>query len=147
MKIILLHDVSKIGKRFDVKKVSDGYASNFLIPRNLAEFATPKKLRSLEEQKKRKEDETKIQHELLQKDLKKLDKKTVTLTARTNEQGHLFKGIHEEDILSVIEKELGCSFPRDTIKLSEAIKTVGEFPLEAVIGEGKARFTLTITAA
>lgn len=146
MKVILLQDVPKIGRRYEVKDVASGYASNFLIPRDLATPATIKKIKALEEQKKRRQDEAEIQHALLKKNLEKLNKKTIPLMARANEQGHLFKSTHEEDILSAIESEIGCRFPEGTIKLQEIIKTVGEFPLEAVVGEDKASFTLSVTA-
>jgi len=146
MKVILLQDVPRIGRRYDVKEVTPGYASNFLIPRDLAEPATAKKLSALKERKDNEQAKTEIQHKLLKKDLEKLDKKTVTIGVSANEQGHLFKGIHEGDILSAIEGELGCRFPEGSIKLEEALKTVGKFPLEAVIGEDKASFTLAITS-
>lgn len=147
MKIILLQDVPKIGRRHEVKEVASGYASNFLIPRDLATPATTKKIKALEEQKKRSQDETEVQRALLKKSLEKLNKQTITIATRANEQGHLFKSIHEKDILSAIEKEIGCRFPEGSIELQEILKTVGKFPLKAVIGEDGASFTLVVTSS
>ncbi|OGZ20756.1 MAG: 50S ribosomal protein L9, partial [Candidatus Nealsonbacteria bacterium RIFCSPHIGHO2_02_38_10] len=51
MKVILLQDVEKLGKKYDVKDIKDGYAKNFLMPKNLAKPATKKALKLLENQK------------------------------------------------------------------------------------------------
>ena len=52
MKVIFLQDVPRVGKRHDVKEVNDGYAANFLLPRKLAEVATPHAVAALERRKK-----------------------------------------------------------------------------------------------
>ncbi len=51
MKVILLKDVQALGRKFDIKDVADGHASNFLLPKKLAEMATEKALKRLEEMK------------------------------------------------------------------------------------------------
>ena len=48
MKVILLKDVAKIGRRFEIKEVPDGYALNKLIPKNMAQFATPENIKRIE---------------------------------------------------------------------------------------------------
>ena len=52
MKVIFLQDVPRVGKKYDVKEVNDGYAMNFLLPRKLVELATPKSIAELEIRKK-----------------------------------------------------------------------------------------------
>ena len=47
MQVIFLHDVPRVGKKYDVKEVNDGYAVNFLLPRKLAVIATPKAVQNL----------------------------------------------------------------------------------------------------
>lgn len=64
MKVILLEDVKKIGNKFDVKEVSDGYARNFLIPNGLADVATAGALKELEKRKTQMEKED---HELMKR--------------------------------------------------------------------------------
>ena len=146
MKVILLQDIPYVGKRHDVKEVASGYASNFLIPQNLVLLATTKRIKALEERRKRFQAETELQHKLLKKNLEKLSGKTISIRVRVNDQGHLFQSIHEKDVLSAIETELGCRFPEETLELSETIKEVGEFPLKATIDEDKASFTLAVLA-
>jgi large subunit ribosomal protein L9 len=67
MKVILLKDVAKMGKKNDIKNVSDGHALNFLIPQGLVEVATPKSLKKVEVIKSREDAEKKIKTDLLLK--------------------------------------------------------------------------------
>ena len=69
MKVIFLQDVSRVGKRYDVKEVNGGYAMNFLFPRKLAEPATPKALTALEMRQKEIVVEREVQEDLLIKNL------------------------------------------------------------------------------
>ena len=84
MQIILLKDIVKIGQKFDIKNVSDGYAMNFLFPNNLAELATPKKIKNLETAKLQHEAEDKVHQELLLKNLKVLDDVRVKIQGKAN---------------------------------------------------------------
>jgi len=54
MKVILLQDIKSLGKKLDIKEVSDGYARNFLLPKKLAETATDNALKKIKEQKEKK---------------------------------------------------------------------------------------------
>ena len=58
MKIILLKDIPKIGKKYDIKDLSDGYVRNFLLPKKLAEEATPNRIAKIEGMKAEQEKET-----------------------------------------------------------------------------------------
>ena len=73
MKVILLKDVPKIGKKYDIKEVNNGYASNFLLPKKLAEVATPEKISKIENMKKGIELERKTQNETFIKNLAQIE--------------------------------------------------------------------------
>jgi len=146
MRVILLKDIPQLGSRAEVREVAPGYAVNFLFPRGLAEPATKKKIKALKLAQKQRTEEAGIQQELLKKNLAALAGKTVTLAANANEQGHLFKGVHETDVLAAIGEQLGCSLPSGALSLPEAIKKVGVYPLTISVGEERADFTLSVSA-
>src|SRR6185503_17278542 len=99
MRVIFLQDVPRVGKRHDVKEISDGYATNFLFPRKLAEPATPKAVSELEKRKKNIEIEREVQENMLLKNLEEIKGKSITIKAKADEKGHLFAQIHKKEII------------------------------------------------
>lgn len=146
MKIILLKDVSKVGKRYDIKEISDGYALNLLIPKGLAIPATPDALKRVELEKSREEGEMKVRHELLLKNLSELEGLTITITEKTNEKGHLFAGVHKPEIISAIEKQTRLQIDAEHIELEKPIKEIGIHEINIKVGERKVKFNLDIKA-
>ena len=69
MKVILLKDVAKLGKKYEVKEVPDGHATNFLIPRGLVEIATSGGLKKVELSREKEAQEKKVRDDLLSKNL------------------------------------------------------------------------------
>jgi large subunit ribosomal protein L9 len=104
MKVILLKDVRKVGKKFETKDVADGYALNFLIPRKLAEASTPSSMKKVENLKSRDAAEKKVQEDLLKKNLASFNGVTIEMKENANEKGNLFKGIHKEEIIEALKK-------------------------------------------
>ena len=111
MNIILLKDIAKVGRKYDVKKVSDGYALNFLLPKGFAKTATADAMKNVDVLKKSLAVELGIQEDLLAKNLHEVDGKTLEITAKANEKGHLFGSIHKEDLPKHIKKILGADIP------------------------------------
>ncbi len=146
MKIILLKDIAKVGKRYDVKEISDGYAQNMLIPKGLAIIATPDALKRFELEKARDEGEKKVHHELLVKNIKELDGITVNLTEKANEKGHLFASVHKPEIVSAIEKQSRIQIAPEFIQLDKHIKEIGKHIIEVKAERMTAKFTLEIVA-
>ena len=146
MKIILLKDVPKVGRRYETKNISDGYALNMLIPRGLAVIATPDAVKRLELEKSRDEGEKKIHHELLLANLSKLDGTTITVTEKVNEKGHLFAGIHTAEISEAIEKQTRLQVSPEYIMLDKPIKEVGSHEIEVKAGDKKVKFNLQVKA-
>lgn len=144
MKVILLADVPKIGRRFEIKEVANGYAMNALLPKGLAKLATPDAVKAVEADRKRNEAEAALKDELLVKTLESVNGKTVTLKEKVNDQGHLFHGLHEKDVLEAIEKELGVTLNPHVLTLSEPIKEAGEHELTLSHGGSKVKVMLVI---
>lgn len=144
MRIILLKDIPKIGRKNDIKNVSDGYAMNFLFPNKLAEQATQKKIENIETLKSQHKEEEKIRQDLLLKNMRSLDGARVEIECKANEKGHLFKGIHIEEIAEELKRQDHIDLKPEYIKLEHPIKEAGEFDITAKVGDTKAIFKLTI---
>src|SRR3989344_4543136 len=109
MKIVLLKDVPKIGKKHEVKEINDGYARNFLIPKNLAAEASPAKLKEVDELKKKIALEKNMQAEAIRKSLKAIDGLELMMKGKAGETGHLFSAIHKKEILEKMQKDYGAA--------------------------------------
>jgi len=138
MQIILLRDVPKIGRKYDVKDVSDGYALNWLFPRALATVATASGIQ--------KNDlvERQIQGELLSKNLETIKNITLNLKEKANDKGHLFAGVTKEMLALEILKIARLNIDPESIQLPKPIKEVGEYQITIEALGKKAEFTVLI---
>ena len=128
MKIALLQDVPNLGKRGDIKDVSDGYGRNFLIKNKLAEILTSQVAKRLETEKNRQE---KIAVELKKStaNLKnKIEKIKLTLKAKIGEAGQMFGSITPTNLSTELKKN-NIKIEKSQI-LSKPIKTLGEHKIK-----------------
>ncbi len=144
MKIILLKDVRKVGKRYEIKDVADGFALNALIPAGQAVPATAGNLKMVESKKAVSLTEKKVFVEAFEKAVSKLNGGRLTITGKTNEKGHLFAGIHKEQILEIFKKQTGLELPPDSLELEKPIKEIGESKLKINIGDNTKLLVLDI---
>ena len=144
MKIIFLQDVPRVGKKYDIKEVNDGYVMNFLIPRKLAEPATASAIASLEKRKKNIEIEREMQEDLLMKNLEEIKGKVIIIKGKANEKGSLFKAIHKKEIVEEMKKQNHADINEDFIILEKPIKEVGEFEILIEIKNKKSSFKLVL---
>ena len=147
MKIILLKDVAKLGKKFETKEVSSGHALNLLIPQKLALPATPDVLKRLEKEKAKADGERKIHEDLLLKNIKDLDGITLTIAGKANEKGHLFAGLHREAIVAELLKQTELQIDESFIQLDHPLKEIGEHMVEVKGGVKSVKFKVVIQAA
>jgi large subunit ribosomal protein L9 len=147
MKIILLKDVAKLGKKNDVKEVSSGHALNLLIPRGDAIAATKQSMKQVEIQKTKSEGERAIQNELIAENLAALNKTVLTVKGKANDKGHLFAGLHREEIAAELFKQTRLQISPESIQLEHPIKEVGEHSINVESAGKSARFKLVIEAA
>ncbi|MBO8137143.1 MAG: 50S ribosomal protein L9 [Desulfotomaculum sp.] len=125
MKVILKQDVRKLGKKGDVVEVAEGYARNYLIPRNLASEASEGKLKELAQMKKA---EQRRQEQILQeaKEIKaELEKIEVKLTAKVGEGGKLFGAVSSKEIAEQLKKHHNLKIDKKKIELKSPIKSLG----------------------
>ena len=125
MKVILLDDVAKLGRRGDVRDVSDGYARNFLIPKKLALSATSGNLNNLEHIKKQQD----AKAGRIKDDADALRRRIEGLTyeerRQASEEGKLFGSVTSQDVAEFLEKR-GVKIERRRVQLEEPIKALGE---------------------
>jgi large subunit ribosomal protein L9 len=125
MKIILLDDVNKVGRRGEVRDVSDGYARNFLIPKKLALHATAgnmKNLQSIKNQQQAKADRVKDDAEALRARIEAL---TFEDRRQASEEGKLFGSVTTQDMVEFLDRH-GVKVERRRLHLEEPIKSLGE---------------------
>lgn len=125
MKVILLQDVNKVGRKGDLVEASDAYARNVLIRRKLAVEATGKAMNDL---KLKKANDEKVAEENLEaaKELKeKLDQSSVTVKAKTGEGDRLFGSISGKEIAEAAKEQLGVELDKRKIVVENPIKTIG----------------------
>jgi len=125
MRIILEQDVKNIGKKFDVKTVSDGYAKNFLFPRKLAIPATESSLQSIERKKKQWNAEEEALIKKSKEQIQQLLNEKFVFHAKHN-NGTIFGSIQSKDIEERL-KEAGYLYAH--IELKSPIKTLGEYEI------------------
>ncbi|MHC4552184.1 MAG: 50S ribosomal protein L9 [Planctomycetota bacterium] len=98
MKLLLCEDVEKLGWLGDIVNVKDGHARNYLLPQGLAIIPTEANINSLAEEKARRSEVRKLENERLGQVAENVDGAEVVLSAKANEQGHLFGSIAQRDI-------------------------------------------------
>lgn len=146
MKVILLKGVQKVGKRLDIVDVSDGFAMNSLFPQRLAELATPEALKKVEKLKLQEEAERKVREDLLIKNLKSLEDITLEVSGRANDQGHLFAGIHKEQLVPLLKEKAQIDIDSEYIILDKPLKEVGDHTVEVKVQDKTASFKVSIQA-
>ena len=144
MKIILLKDIAKVGKRHEIKNIADGHAQNFIIPRGLGIPATDANIRKIESMKSASDADRSVQEALLSKNLEALGEITVTLSGKANEKGHLFAGIHKDEIVEAVKKQSNIIIHGDFLVLDKPIKETGNHIVVVQAGGKKANLKLSI---
>ncbi|CAA9455935.1 MAG: LSU ribosomal protein L9p [uncultured Rubrobacteraceae bacterium] len=125
MQVILKQDVEKIGQRGEIVDVSRGYVRNFLVPRGLAEMATPGRLEEVRREMEEAEERDRRMAERAGEVAATLNKSVITIEARTGEDERLFGSVTAANIASAIEKARGVRVDRRRIRLDEPIKSLG----------------------
>lgn len=127
MKIILLQDEKKLGKKGDIIEASEGYARNYILPKKIGVEATPKNMNDLKLQKA---NESKIAQEQL--DAAKalaveLESKQVTVKIKAGEGGKAFGSVSSKEIASAFKEQHGIDIDKKKIQLPESLKNFGSY--------------------
>ncbi len=140
MKIVLLKDVRKMGRAGEIIEVSDGHATNFIIPGKLGVPATASNMKQAEMKKKQFDDKRAVETEIIAETLKALAEGRTVITKKANEKNHLY------DAVDAVEIAAATKLPVDAIKLEKPIKEVGEFEVPVAVGENFGSIKIVIEA-
>ncbi len=136
MKVILKADIKGVGKKDEVINASDGYARNFLFPKNLAIEANNENMSQL----KAKQNSAKFQKEQEKEEALKIANKLANMLlkikVKAGENGKIFGGVSAKEIAQELEKEYKIKVDKKKIDLKDTIKTLGTQIIEIKLFEG-----------
>ena len=136
MKVILKENIKGVGKKNEVINASDGYARNFLFPKNLAVEATPENMNKLNSQNEAKQYKKDVEKEKAKEIAKKLENITLQIKVQAGENGKIFGSVSSKEISENLEKQYKISIDKKKIELKEPIKVLGTRTVEARLFEG-----------
>lgn len=135
MKLILRQDFAQLGHVGDVVDVKDGYARNYLIPRNIAFEATPSSIRQLEEEKKQHARHAEKEKASSEKVAAELEKVSVTIQMKVGEEDKLFGSVTSQMIADSL-KEKGMTIDKRLIEMEDSIKALGIYTVDVKLPGG-----------
>lgn len=148
MKVIMRKDLKGVGQRDTIQEVHDGYALNFLIPQGFAVQASKEGMVAIEKKRSSDAAAQAAKHAQAAAAIKTAEGKRVVMTAKVNEHGHLFKGIHISEIAEAFSKQLGVSITEHMISgIEPVLRAAGEYPVTLEGGGAKSAAMLAIENA
>ena len=135
MKVILTTDVDKLGKSGELKTVSDGFATNFLIPQSLAVPAAGGAYRAWQHDIASREDKRKREREDADIAATRIASTTLTMGVKVGEGGKLYGSITSKDIADALARR-GIEVDRHKIDLEEPLKTLGTYKVAIKVFSG-----------
>src|SRR5688572_2073821 len=124
MKVILTEEIRGLGTRGDVVSVKDGYARNYLLPKNLAREATAGNLKGIEQERKKWAALADQEKTAAQKAAASVEGVKLTIQKRIGENGHLFGSVTANEIADALEAK-GIAVDKRRIELAHPIKSAG----------------------
>ena len=146
MKVILLNNIKKIGSRFDVVDVADGFAQNFLIPQKKALPATPEHLGNIDQIKSEQAVVIAAERQEVAVVMKALSEVSLAYTALANEQGGLYEAVTTGTISDLLKEQANLELDEAYIKLESPIKNTGDFEVSCEYEDMTGVCKITITA-
>lgn len=136
VKVILKADIKGVGKKDEIINASDGYARNFLFPKNLAVEANNENISKWKAKQQSAQYQKQQEKEEAMKIADKLSKISIRIQVRAGENGKIFGGVSSKEIAEVLEKQYQIRVDKKKIDLKEPIKTLGIRTVEIKLFEG-----------
>lgn len=144
MEVLLLSDISGVGRKNDLVVVKSGFALNHLLPERKALVVTPNVRRRYAEQIKKRAMERDQERELAQSLSTALQNKTVHILAKASKSGKLYAAVSEAQISDALRSEFSINVPASSIVVKEHIKIVGKHTVIVSIGTQKSSITVEV---
>lgn len=127
MKIILLQDEKKLGKKGDIIEASEGYARNYILPKKIGVEATPKNLNDLKLQKANDAKVAQEQLDAAKALASELETKQVIVKIKAGENGRTFGSVSTKEIAAAVKEQCNLEIDKKKIQLPEALKNFGSY--------------------
>ncbi len=135
MKVVLKQDVKGLGKKGELVNASDGYARNFLFPKNLAVEANAQNMTELKNREQAAKYKIETETAEAKKNAERISGKTIAITAKAGQNGKLFGSVTAKEIAEKIEKDFGIKTDKRKITV-EDIKQFGTYEFEIKLYTG-----------
>ena len=136
MKVIFQQDVRGQGKKGEMKEVSDGYARNYLLPRNLAVEANKDNLNALALKEKAKKAQEAKERAAAVANAERLKDIIVTVRAKAGANGKLFGAVTSQEITDALKEQHGIEIEKNKLVQSDPIKSYGSYEVKCKFGFG-----------
>ena len=130
MKVLLTEEVEDLGMTGDVVDVADGYARNYLLPTRKAVEPTEANKKKYEKVRKKIKKKIEKRRDQAEDAATKLDGLIVDITRKAQEEGNLYGSVRKEDIISLVEEEVGIELGADQIDLKKPIEKTGDHKVD-----------------
>ncbi|MBU6490615.1 50S ribosomal protein L9 [Patescibacteria group bacterium] len=146
MKVVLIKDVKGVGHTHETVDALAGYALNYLIPKNLAVFATARSMKEAQMRQKQSINRKELDVGLIAQNIATLADARIVIKAKANEKGHLYNAVGEPEIRKAAEEQAHVDLPRASFKIEKPIKELGTFDVPVAVGDVFGKFSVTIEA-
>lgn len=135
MKVVLKQDVKSLGKKGELVNVSDGYARNFLFPKNLASEANAQAMSELKNKEQAEKYRIETETAAAKAAAAKISGKTVKVVAKAGQNGKLFGSVTSKEVAAQIKADFGVELDKRKVDV-EDIKSFGTYPVTVKLNHG-----------
>lgn len=136
MKVILTEDVKSLGKKGEMVNASDGYARNYLFPRNLAKPASAQALNELKNLEASKKHKQEMEIANAKEIFSQIDGKNLKIIAKAGQNGRLFGSVTVKEIAEELKKQMGVTVDKRKLSIQGDLKTYGTYEAEVKLLQG-----------
>jgi large subunit ribosomal protein L9 len=146
MDVLLLQDVSRVGKRNDLLQVGDGFALNFLLPRGFALVATPTVRKQFAEHIRLRAEERERERQLRLGVASSLAGKSIRFVKKATKTGKLYAAISTKLLVEAVKQQLALDLDESAFEIPEPIKAAGTFTISVRIADQSISLPVIIEA-